>query len=340
MARHTTPRRAAFMGIALLVALAGADLARAQSVSSLSITKNAGNSADVLQTTSDSFEVKTTVAISSSTATSFTTRYAEILGADSDLFANQTTTGNSDYTVQFTVTAPGSYYLTVDTSLIGSFTLNNDGNSASADLSAVTGSQTGGTLTSGTLSLADPGSLSGASGGDMPFNETASARIDGTSNGSPVTHTLRFTWNGTCVSTALVGLAFGDDCAVRLGLPTDYSDPAGAYPGVGNRTQANDGHFVTVTLTSLCGNGTLDPGEQCDDGNNTNGDCCSSSCQFEPSTTVCRSSAGVCDLAETCTGSSGTCPADAKSTAVCRPSVGVCDLGKLCANDRAGFGGW
>ena len=31
--------------------------------------------------------------------------------------------------------------------------------------------------------------------------------------------------------------------------------------------------------TNLCGNGTLDEGEQCDDGNNVSGDYCSSDCQ-------------------------------------------------------------
>src|SRR5206468_5095592 len=33
---------------------------------------------------------------------------------------------------------------------------------------------------------------------------------------------------------------------------------------------------------SICGNGFLDPGEQCDDGNTLAGDCCSPTCQFEP----------------------------------------------------------
>src|SRR5262249_8036678 len=33
---------------------------------------------------------------------------------------------------------------------------------------------------------------------------------------------------------------------------------------------------------AICGNGFLDAGEQCDDGNALNGDCCSASCQFEP----------------------------------------------------------
>ena len=67
-----------------------------------------------------------------------------------------------------------------------------------------------------------------------------------------------------------------------------------------------------------CGNGVTEPGEQCDDGNLANGDCCSATCLFEAAGTPCRAAAGVCDLAETCTGTSGTCPADGKSTAVCR----------------------
>jgi hypothetical protein len=49
-----------------------------------------------------------------------------------------------------------------------------------------------------------------------------------------------------------------------------------------------------------------------------------------PATTVCRSAAGVCDLAESCTGSSGVCPADAKRTTVCRSAVSACDAAESC----------
>src|SRR5258707_1343212 len=44
----------------------------------------------------------------------------------------------------------------------------------------------------------------------------------------------------------------------------------------------------------FCSNGTVDIGEQCDDGNNTNGDGCSASCQLE----VCGNS--VVDAGEAC----------------------------------------
>jgi len=51
---------------------------------------------------------------------------------------------------------------------------------------------------------------------------------------------------------------------------------------------------------------------------------------FQPATVECRPAAGVCDLAETCDGTSAACPADTKSTAVCRPAAGVCDVTESC----------
>jgi hypothetical protein len=62
---------------------------------------------------------------------------------------------------------------------------------------------------------------------------------------------LNFTFGATAES--LVNGAQGDEAAIRLGipesLPTDYT--AGAYPGPGNRTAANDGHFVDLDLIDL-----------------------------------------------------------------------------------------
>src|SRR5207249_1160226 len=82
---------------------------------------------------------------------------------------------------------------------------------------------------------------------------------------------------------------------------------------------------------ACCGNGIVDPGEDCDDGNQLNGDCCSSNCKFEPPTTVCRPAAGPCDAAEPCTGSDAACPADAKKTSdLCRPAAGPCDVEERC----------
>src|SRR5204862_5789467 len=62
------------------------------------------------------------------------------------------------------------------------------------------------------------------------------------------------------------------------------------------------------------------------------GSCCTSTCQFVTSGTECRASAGACDPHEVCTGSSGSCPADAlsPSTTTCRPSAGECDPAENC----------
>ena len=82
---------------------------------------------------------------------------------------------------------------------------------------------------------------------------------------------------------------------------------------------------------AVCGDGVIDGGETCDDGNTVANDCCSPTCQIEPASTICRAATGLCDLQETCNGSA-TCPADAFKPAgnVCRPAAGVCDLAEVC----------
>src|SRR5262249_45694969 len=63
--------------------------------------------------------------------------------------------------------------------------------------------------------------------------------------------------------------------------------------------------YPVAVAGSRCGNGVLDPGEVCDDGNQLNGDCCSASCDSAaPAGTSCGF-AGQCG-ADECNGS-GTC---------------------------------
>lgn len=59
-----------------------------------------------------------------------------------------------------------------------------------------------------------------------------------------------------------------------------------------------------------CGNGVLNFGEECDDGNLLAGDCCSPGCRYEAPGSVCRAATEECDAVEKCTGDDGTCPAD------------------------------
>ena len=54
------------------------------------------------------------------------------------------------------------------------------------------------------------------------------------------------------------------------------------------------GAVAGVCIGPPCGDGILDAGGDCDDGNITNGDCCSSTCTAEPD-------GGACDDGEFCT---------------------------------------
>ena len=57
----------------------------------------------------------------------------------------------------------------------------------------------------------------------------------------------------------------------------------------------------------------------------SSGECCSDTCQFLTADTICRASAGECDIPETCTGQAAECPAS---------DLFVRD-GSTCNNDQA-----
>ncbi|MGH7893021.1 MAG: MopE-related protein [Candidatus Binatia bacterium] len=116
-----------------------------------------------------------------------------------------------------------------------------------------------------------------------------------------------------------------------------FSDPTN---GMTITQSGHDTSAAQVTVSMSCGNGVLDPGEQCDGanlGSTTCGGCagtprCTSSCTIDTST--CTN--GVCDATETCAG----CPADCAATdAAC--GNGVCEAGNgetcvSCPADCAG----
>jgi cysteine-rich repeat protein len=100
---------------------------------------------------------------------------------------------------------------------------------------------------------------------------------------------------------------------------------------VGGAHRDDDGGFnrgaawvmmLDGTPGAFCGDNFLDPGEDCDDGNNDAGDCCSPTCSFNVIGTPCDN-ATVCDGDETCDGA-GNClfgpPLD-------------CDDGEPCTQD-------
>jgi|GEM_PF-2682793 len=98
-------------------------------------------------------------------------------------------------------------------------------------------------------------------------------------------------------------------------------------------------------LGTSCGSGI-----QCASGFCANGVCCDSACNggcqacsaagacsVKPAASVCRSAAGACDVAETCDGTSPTCPVDglALAATVCRAKNGACDVEETCSGAAA-----
>jgi hypothetical protein len=248
-------------------------------------------------------ERESLLSIVSTPSGAFTTQYTSLVTTDSDGAGASAGLESmaSDYQLDFTVTVPGAYRLQVDTSISGDMHLVNDGSSASVDVSGVSGTQSGGTLESGSLDIADPGALSAGTGGAIGIADGSTATIFGVSNGSSVPHNLHFTF--TQIATSASG--GGDEAAVRLGINSGIAtETAGDYPGSPARTLGDDGHFVTVTLTSLCGNGVPDSGpsysEDCDEGANNGqpGSCCNVDCTF-------ATTGSPCDDGNACTSGDG-----------------------------------
>ncbi len=93
--------------------------------------------------------------------------------------------------------------------------------------------------------------------------------------------------------------------------------------GCGEECDPPDGVTCDASCIAIvCGNGIIQPGEQCDDFNAVDGDCCDSSCQLDAPGAACGDS-DVCNGVETCDGA-GTCV----------PGTPLnCDDGDLCTQD-------
>ena len=167
--------------------------------------------------------------------------------------------------------------------------------------------------------------------------------VAGGSSGSATLSSAEL-WNGTtwALTTALLSAQQGHTATL---LGNDAILIAGGVNGsttVG-AAQLYDASFgVACTLSSQCVTGFCVNGVCCDSACNNGCGACNLSgkvgtCSAVAAGTVCRASAGSCDVAETCSGTSTTCPANAfaPSTTVCRASAGACDVAENCTGSSA-----
>ncbi len=86
-----------------------------------------------------------------------------------------------------------------------------------------------------------------------------------------------------------------------------------------------------VCITNKCGNGLVDPGEVCDDGNITDGDGCSGDCRSAETCgngIVDRAAGEVCDDGNTIGGDG--CSADCRSNETCGNGIVDTSIGEVC----------
>ena len=119
--------------------------------------------------------------------------------------------------------------------------------------------------------------------------------------------------------------------------PNNSSLPYCIHPGATESTLAtcsdgfdNDCDMNMDSTLDTDGNTGIDCADDICNASSNVCSTCTGTSTFTYLTSECRASAGDCDVADTCTGSSSTCPADAKSSAECRASAGDCDVADTC----------
>ena len=93
-----------------------------------------------------------------------------------------------------------------------------------------------------------------------------------------------------------------------------------------------DGCDSTCTPSATCGNGIVCAPEACDDGNLAAGDCCSPTCTLDPPGSACDDGT-LCTQDDACDGA-GTCAGSREPAAICRAPVSA-GASKLLLKDAA-----
>jgi Thrombospondin type 3 repeat len=109
--------------------------------------------------------------------------------------------------------------------------------------------------------------------------------------------------------------------------------PSGSVNAVGPSVPGLDG--IAFAPQGVCGDGMPDFGEECDDGNTVDGDCCSSTCEFEPAGDPCPGDASLCTI-DRCDGA-GTCVSAPPTGCKAPPGKSILILKKKPQKDKLVF---
>jgi len=147
--------------------------------------------------------------------------------------------------------------------------------------------------------------------------------------------------NGQCKDCTAAGVPDGASCSDGL-----FCNGADVCGGGTCSVHTGDPCAAGADCHNACnegaGNCLVTAGTPCSsDDNPCTSDTCdgTGACTHPPGNagTECRAAAGVCDVAETCTGVDATCPPDgfASSSVTCRNAIGPCDAAELCTGTSA-----
>ncbi len=163
--------------------------------------------------------------------------------------------------------------------------------------------------------------------------------LAGGNNGSSTLGSTEL-WNGSTTWTATTALPAPVQGETATLLPNNMVLIAGGANGAATVASAElyDASFsLSCTSNSQCATGFCVNGVCCDTACNGGCGACNlpgkvGTCSAATSGTVCRAQSGACDVAETCSGTSLTCPADAVAPlgSVCRSVAGPCDVPETC----------
>lgn len=169
---------------------------------------------------------------------------------------DKTDDAHAGYRVAFDVVPENgdTWQLSLSHLVNGAHTANNEGYAARTNISAVTGrfQVNGGAWQTFSFNPSDMQGGHSQSAFNEAFTGSAAATVTGTAATSVVVE-FAFDLHVFSDSNLLFPAAAGNEASVRLGANDSLANnfTAGGYPGSGNRDITQDGHFGTITLTTV-----------------------------------------------------------------------------------------